>query len=163
MDQVEAVFAKDTMEHVVAVVCVRNALHPELDGGLNRHEKSEKQPAIGQSVAESVHEEEEDSDELSRHRPCNKLRQHNLSPAMGERAVTEEEVSEPVQVLHLNVSAGQHIGLLVVLNEAHCDVCLSNRELVRLLRDDADHITELALDSELLDGFDHILALNGCH
>ena len=50
-----------------------------------------------------------------------------------------------------------------VLDEAHRDVCLSDRELVRLLRDDADHIAKFALDGELLDGFDDILALNGSH
>ena len=97
------------MEHVVAIVCMRYALHPKLDRCLNGHEKGEKQPTIRQSVAESMHEEEKDSNELGCHRACNELRQHYLGPSMGKRAVTKEEVSEPIQVLHLNVGAGEHI------------------------------------------------------
>ena len=46
------------MVHVVAIVCMRDALHPELDWSLDSHEKGEEEATVGEHVAESVHEEE---------------------------------------------------------------------------------------------------------
>jgi len=49
---------------------------------------------------------------------------------MGKCAVSEKQVRQPIQILHLNVSAGKHIALLVVLNESNSDVCLTDCKLV---------------------------------
>jgi len=78
---------------------------------------------------------------------------------MGQRAVLEEEVGEPIQVFHLDIGASEHIRLLITLNQPNRDVRLFNCEFVCLLSDDADHITELALDGELSDGPNHELSL----
>jgi len=110
-----------------------------------------------------VHEEEKDRDELGRHCSRHKLSQHDLGSTMSKCAVSEEQVRQPIQILHLNVSAGEHVTLLVVLNESDSDVCLTNCKLVRLLGNDADHVSELALDGKLPNCLHHKLALNRSH
>lgn len=151
------------MEDIVAIVSVGDALHPILQWRLHSHKEREEKASIRQNVAESVHEEEKDRDELSSHCSCHKLSQHDFGSTMGKCAMSEKQVRQPIQILHLNVSAGKHIALLVVLNESDSDVCLANCKLVRLLGNDADHVSELALDSKLSNCLDHILALNRSH
>ena len=97
------------MHNAVAVVDVRDALHPELDRSLNRHEKREEEASIWQIVAETVDEEEENRDKLGHHGALDELRQHDFCPSMRQRAVLKEKVGQPVQVLHLNVGASEHV------------------------------------------------------
>lgn len=58
LDQVESILSEDAMVHVVAVVCMRDALHPKLDWSLDSHEEGEEEATVWEHVAESVHEEE---------------------------------------------------------------------------------------------------------
>lgn len=44
--------------------------------------------------------------------------------------MSEKQISKSVQILHLDVSAGEHITLLVVLDKPNCNVCFSDREFV---------------------------------
>lgn len=94
---------------------------------------------------------EEAADQLGRHSPSNKFCEDYFCSPVGQGAVPEEQVSESVEVFHLDVGAGEHVRLLVVLDEAHRNVSLFNRELVSLLGDHADHVSEFALDGELPD------------
>ena len=84
-------------------------MHPELNWGLHGHEEGEKEARVRQNVAESVHEKEEKGDALRRHRPRDELGQDYLGSSMGQGTVPEEQVGQPIQVLHLNVGAGEHI------------------------------------------------------
>ena len=97
------------MNDTIAIVDVRDALHPELDRCLNGHEKGEEEPIVGQVVAEAVDEEEKDRDELCHNRALDELSEDDLGPSMSQRTVFKEQVSQPIQVLHLYVCAGQHI------------------------------------------------------
>ena len=54
LNQIEAVFTENSMEDRVAVVRVGDALHPELDGRLDRHEETEEKSSVGQHVAEPM-------------------------------------------------------------------------------------------------------------
>ena len=83
LDQIESIFAEDAVEHVVAVVSVRDALHPVLDWGLHSHEETEEDPSVGQLVAEPVNEEEKDGNELRGHCASDELGQDDFRPAMG--------------------------------------------------------------------------------
>ena len=107
-----------------------------------------------------MHKEEKDTDQLRCHCAANELCQDNLSSSMSQRAMSEEEVGEPIQVLHLYIRPGQHIRLLVVLDESDGDVSLLNRHFISLLRDDTDHIAQLALDGELSYRSHHELSLD---
>ena len=49
---------------------------------------------------------------------------------MGQSTMAEEQVGQAVQVFHLDVCAGQHVRLFVVLDEAYRYVCLTNGELI---------------------------------
>ena len=82
---------------------------------------------------------------------------------MGQSSMSEEQVGETIEVLHLDICAGENIRLLVILNQPNSDVRLTDGKLVGLLRDDADHIAKLALHSELTDSFDDKLSLDGRH
>ena len=41
---------------------------------------------------------------------------------MRQRTMLEEEVSEPVEILHLHVCSRQHVRLLVALDQSNRDV-----------------------------------------
>lgn len=133
LDEIEAVFTKDAVEDIVTVVRVRDALHPKLDRRLHCHVEGKEKPCIRQHIAESVDKEKENCDELRCDSPADELGHYNLSSSMGQSPVSKEEIGQPVQVLHLYICTSQDIRLLIVLNQAHCDVCLPNRELVCLL------------------------------
>ena len=82
---------------------------------------------------------------------------------MSQSPVSKEKVSQTIQVLHLYVCPSQHIRLLIVLNQADRNICFPNRELVCLLRNDRDDVAKFALYSELSNGFNDILALDGSY
>ena len=121
------------MVHVVSVVCVGDTLHPKLDRRLNRHEEGKEEATVGQHVAEAMHEEEENADQLCRNSTPYKLSQDNLGTPMGQCTMSEEEVCQSVQILHLDVCPGQNVRLFVVLDESDCDISLLDRHLIGLL------------------------------
>ena len=128
------------MENIVAIVGVRNSLQTVLDWCLDGHKKREKEPPIWQNVAKAMKEEKEDCDNLCCHRSSYELCQDHFRTTMGQRSMPEEQICKTIQVLHLNVCAGQHVWLLIVLDKSYCDIRLSDREFVRLLRNDTDHV-----------------------
>ena len=97
------------MHNAVSVVDVRDSLHPKLDRRLNRHEKREEEASVRQVVAEAIDEEKEDRDELGHHSALYELSQHDFGASMSQRAMLEEKIGQPVQVLHLNVGASEHV------------------------------------------------------
>jgi len=96
LDEIEAVFTKDAVEDIVAVVRVRDALHPKLDGGLHCHVEGKEKPSIRQHIAESVDKEKENCDELRCDSPANELGHYNLCSSMGQSSVSKEEIGQPV-------------------------------------------------------------------
>ena len=147
------------MIHVVAVVCMCDSLKPELDRCQHSHVEGEEISSEGQDVAESMQEEEECADHLCRDSSTNKLCDYDLCASMGQSTMTEEKVSQSIQVFHLNVSSSKHIRLLVILDQTDRDIGLFNCHLICLLRNYGDHVAKLALNSELTNGFDDVLAL----
>ena len=91
------------MYDAVPVVNVGDAFHPELDGSLDGHEEREEESSVGQVVAEAIHEEEKDGDQLRHDCALDELSKDDFSTSMGQSAMFEEKVSEPIEVFHLDV------------------------------------------------------------
>ena len=70
------------MYDAVAIVDVRDTLHPELDRRLNGHEEGEEEPVVRQVVAEAVDEEEKDRNELCHDRALDELSEDDFCPTM---------------------------------------------------------------------------------
>lgn len=57
LNKIEAIFSKNTMVDVVAVIGVGDTLHPELNRSLQSHEKGKKDTSMWQLVAKTVQDE----------------------------------------------------------------------------------------------------------
>lgn len=106
-----------------------------------------------------MHEEEKDGDQLCGDCACDKLSQHDLGSTMSQSSMSEEEIRQAIQVLHLNICACKYIRLLVVLDQTNSNVSLADCKLVRLLGNDADNIAQLALNRKLSDSLNNKLSL----
>ena len=87
-----------------------------------------------------MQEEEENADYLREQSSIDELCEHDFSSSMRQSTMSEEQVCQTVQILHLNVCSRQHVRLLIILNEAHSDICLFDRHFIRLLRYYAYHV-----------------------
>ena len=63
-----------------------------------------------------MHREEENCDNLSCDCASYELSEHDFGTSVGQSSMPEEEVSQTVQVLHLDISARQNIRLFVILD-----------------------------------------------
>lgn len=71
------------MVHVIAVIGVRYTLQQKLDRCLHRHVEGEEDAPVWKLVGESLQDEKVDTDQLSGHRPPDKLCQNDFSTTMG--------------------------------------------------------------------------------
>ena len=137
------------MEDTVSVISVRDSFQPELDRSEERHEEWEEEFSVGQDEAESAHDKEEDLNEHGENRPVHELVKDDLSSAMSEGAVLEEQIGQSKDVLHLDVCLRQDVRLLVECDQSDRHVSLVDGELVCLRANDADYGSRLASVGEL--------------
>lgn len=159
LDEVEPVFAKNSMKHGVAIVWVRNSFDPKLDRCLNGHKEGKEEASVGECITESTHKKGKNGNNLRNHSSVDEFGEDHFCSPMSQSSVSEKEVGKPIQILHLYVCSCQHIRLLVIVYETHSDVCFLNGELVWLLADNRNDIAKFTLHRKLSNCLDNVLAL----
>ena len=70
------------MIYIVPIVHMWDSLYQELNGRLYGHEERKEKSSERQRVTESIYEEKENADQLSRHCAPDELSQHHFSTSM---------------------------------------------------------------------------------
>ena len=93
------------MEDSIAIICVENTLQAEENGWNNRNLRSEKERLVGNTRSETLLSEVNRLNKEEQNCSIQELFQNDAQSSVQNGSMVKQEVTYPVNVLHLNVRA----------------------------------------------------------